>query len=168
MSQLVDMCVRSKVLTLPFELNIDKWKTIDKDVKDAIFSEWHSIKFLNEDATQINQDIVQVPNDRGGVYMFLLRPDVIPGLHRYIMYIGRARRQKQFSLRKRCRAYLTDMRPKVATMRELWGKDLYFYYLPLDDDDFIDKTEKELLRVIIPPCNSDIPEHYYAPDQPMF
>lgn len=50
MSQLVDMCVRSKVLTLPFELNIDKWKTIDEDVKNAIFSEWHSIKFLNEDA----------------------------------------------------------------------------------------------------------------------
>lgn len=168
MSQLVDMCCRSIVLTLPFELNIDKWKTIDKDVKEAISTEWQSIKFLNEDATQINKDIIQVPNDRGGVYMFLLKPDVIPGLHRYIMYIGRAKRQKQFSLRKRCRSYLKDTRPKVARMRELWGKDLYFYYLPLDDDNFIDKTERELLRVIIPPCNSDIPEHYCEPDQPMF
>lgn len=168
MTQLVDMCCRSKIFTLSFELNIDKWLTIDADVKNIISSEWRSIKFLNEDATQINDDIASVPNDCGGVYVFLLKPDVIPGLHRYILYIGRARRAKGFSLKKRCQSYLTDSRPLIATMRELWGRDLYFYYLPLDNDELIDKVERELLRVVIPPCNSQIPDHYYGPDQPLF
>ena len=168
MSQIVDMCCRSKQLTLPFELNIDKWETVSADVKAAISSEWQNIKFLNEDGTEINEDIVNVPDDCGGVYLFLLKPDIITGLHRYIMYIGRARRGNSFSLRKRCRSYLNDTRPSIACMRELWGKDLYFFYLPMDDDTFICKVEEELLRVIIPPCNTQIPHHYDETNQPLF
>ena len=165
---MVDMCCRSKLLTLPFELNIDKWETVSADVKEVISSEWQNIKFLNEDGTKINEDIVNVPDDCGGVYLFLLKPDIITGLHRYIMYIGRARRGNSFSLRKRCRSYLNDTRPLIAYMRELWGKDLYFFYLPMDDDAFISKVEKELLRVIIPPCNTQIPYHYDETNQPLF
>lgn len=45
-------------------------------------------------------------------------------------------------------------------MRELWGEQLYFYYYPLDDDEIIERVERELIRVIIPPCNSQIPEQY--------
>lgn len=168
MSKIVDMCCRSKVLTLPFELNIDKWATISADVKEAISTEWQNIKFLNEDGTKINEDIINVPDDCGGVYLFLLKPDIITNLHRYIMYIGRAKRGNNFSLRKRCRSYLNDTRPLVVSMIELWGKELYFFYLPLDNDDFIDKVEEELLRVIIPPCNSQIPYHYCESEQPLF
>lgn len=168
MSELVDMCSRSKLLTLPFELNIDKWETVSADVKEAVSSGWQNIKFLNEDGTKISEEIINVPNDRGGIYLFLLKPDIIPGLHRYIMYVGRARRGNSFSLRQRCRDYLTDTRPLIAFMREYWGKDLYFFYLPIDDDDFISKVEKELVRVIIPPCNSQIPHHYDEITHPLF
>ena len=73
-------------------------------------------------------------DDVGGVYIFLLKPNIIPDLHLYIMYIGRVMRKKEFSLRKRCREYLKDTRPKIMYMREMWGKDLYFYYLPIRDD----------------------------------
>ena len=76
------------------------------------------------------------------------------------MYIGRVRRKKEFSLRKRCKEYLGDTRPRVVYMREMWGKDLYFYYLPLDKDDTIEMVERELIRVIIPPCNTQIPDQY--------
>ena len=168
MSKLVDMCSRSKILTLSFELNIDKWETVSEDVKRAVSTGWQNIKFLNDAGTNINKKIVNVPNDRGGIYLFLLKPDIITGLHRYIMYIGRARRGKNFSLRKRCRSYLTDTRPLVAPMIELWGKDLYFYYLPIDDDALVSQVEEELLRVIIPPCNSQIPYHYDGTEHPLF
>ncbi len=168
MSELVDMCCRSKVLTCSFELNIDKWSTISPDVKTTVSSGWQNIKFLNDAGTDLNKDIACVPDDCGGVYSFVVRPDVIPGLHRYILYIGRVQRKKDFSLRKRCRNYLKDTRPLIAQMRELWGKELYFFYLPLGDDELIKKTEAELLRVIIPPCNSQIPYHYSNVEQPLF
>ena len=44
-------------------------------------------------------------------------------------------------------------------MREIWGKDLFIKYLPLNDDTIIEKVERELLRVIIPPCNTQIPDY---------
>ena len=55
------------------------------------------------------------------------------------------------------------MRPKIATMRETWGKELYIKYLPLNDNETIRKVEKELIRVIIPPFNDQIPDLYKAP-----
>ena len=99
MPQSVDIFQRSKLLTLPFELNIDKWGTMNETIKAAVSSGWQCIKYLNEDGTRVNPEITQVPNDCGGIYIFLLKPDKIPQLHRYIMYIGRARRASSFSLR---------------------------------------------------------------------
>jgi hypothetical protein len=50
-----------------------------------------------------------------------------------------------------------------------WGKELYLYYLPINkNDEFIDKVERELLRIIIPPCNTQIPDHYVLPDEDLF
>ena len=55
-------------------------------------------------------------------------------------------------------------------MREMWGKDLYFNYLPLENDEIIERVERELNRVIIPPCNSQIPDQYVTimPDMSAF
>ena len=87
-------------------------------------------------------------------------------MHRYIMYIGRARRGTNYSLRKRCQTYISDTRPKVARMIERWGKQLYLFFLPIyNTDEFIEKVERELIRVIIPPCNTQIPDHYVLPEE---
>lgn len=160
MMDIVDMCKREKELTLDFQLNIDKWNTLNHEVKRIVSKGWKSIKFLSEDGESVNKDILKVPDDMGGVYVFVLKPNIIPDIHLYIMYIGRVRRKKEFSLRKRCKEYIGDTRPKIAYMREVWGKDLYFYYLPLDEDNTIEMVEKELIRVIIPPCNTQIPDQY--------
>ncbi len=160
MSDIVDIFCRNKVLTLSFELNIDQWESMDEEVKDIVSGEWENIKFLNDEGNALNEAVATVPDDVGGIYIFVLRPDLIPGLHLYIMYIGRARRGKGFSLRKRCKSYMRDTRPKVAMMRELWGKALYFYYLPIKDDLLIEKVERELNRVIKAPCNTQYPDEY--------
>lgn len=166
----VDMCRREKELTLDFQLNIDKWKTVNPDIKSIVSKPWKSIKFLNLNGTGINKEIDTVPDDKGGVYVFVLRPGIIPDIHMYILYIGRARKKNGFSLQRRCRSYLKDDRVKIAYMREMWGEKLYFYYLPLDDDDMIECVERELIRVIIPPCNSQIPDQYvtYMPETAAF
>lgn len=160
MANVVDIFLRKKALTLPFELNIDQWETMDEEVRSIVSGEWKKVKFLNENGTALNEAISTVPDNMGGVYIFVLRPELIPDLHLYIMYIGRARRGKDFSLRKRCRTYIRDTRPLVATMIELWGKALYFYYLPIEDDALIEKVERELNRVIKAPCNSQYPDEY--------
>lgn len=162
----VDMCAmrnREKIFTQDFILHPDKWDSIDSDIKRIVSGEWGKIKYLDDNG-ELSSDINNLPNDKGGIYVFLLSPDIICGLHRYIMYIGRARRQQEFSLRKRCRCYVKDTRPFVAEMVGNWGKYLYLYYLPLDSDDEIARVEDELNRVIIPPCNSKIPERYVVVD----
>lgn len=165
------ICVEEKKeLTLDFVLNIDKWKTVNLEVQQLVSGHWEFIKFLNDDCTGINKDISKVPNDKGGIYVFLLKPEVIPTLHTYIMYIGRVRKKQGFSLQRRCKEYLTDNRVKIAYMREMWGEELYFYYFPLEDDALIEQVERELIRVIIPPCNTQIPDQYisYLPSTSAF
>lgn len=169
MLQEVDIFERPLLFKLEFELDIEKWATINDEIKSFVSSGWSCIKYLNNEGTAINNDIRNLPNDCGGIYMFLLKPDKIPNMHRYIMYIGRAHRATNFSLRKRCVEYISDTRPKVARMMHRWGKELYLFYLPIDKtDDFIDKVERELLRVIIPPCNTQIPDYYVMPDEDLF
>lgn len=128
MAQSVDIFQKSKLLTLAFELNIDKWDTMSETVKAAVSSGWQSIKYLNEEGTGVNSEIAQIPNDCGGIYIFLLKPDKIPQLHRYIMYIGRARRASNFSLRQRCARYIND------TIRPIEDAAAYYY-------------EKQMLRL---------------------
>ena len=68
-----------------------------------------------------------------------------------------------------CRTYFKDSRPAVANMIEQWGKELFLFYLPVEDtDEFIEKIEQELIRVIIPPCNTQIPYHYTEKTNPLF
>lgn len=170
MMEIVDIFLRNKALTLPFELNIDKWETMDKEVRSIVSRGWKNIKFLNAEGNALNEAISAVPDNVGGIYVFVLRPELIPNLHLYIMYIGRARRCKGFSLRKRCKSYMRDTRPLIAMMRDLWGKALYFYYLPIEDDILIEKVERELNRVIKAPCNSQYPDEYVTvmPNQKAF
>lgn len=43
MAQSVDIFQKSKLLTLAFELNIDKWDPMSETVKAAVSSGWQSI-----------------------------------------------------------------------------------------------------------------------------
>lgn len=78
----VDMCRREKELTLDFVLNIDKWKTVNLEVQQLVSGHWEFIKFLNDDCTGINKDISKVPNDKGGIYVFIKTRS-----HTYASYI---------------------------------------------------------------------------------
>ena len=84
------------------------------------------------------------------------------------MYIGRARRQKNFSLRKRCREYMKDSREEIVLMRKYLGRELYFRYLPLDEDKEIKKVLLELLIVIIQQCNKQYPDYNILPAKKAF
>lgn len=158
MSEVVDMCKCIRNRNLHFVLNPDNcWESFDSKFAPAVSNDWYEIKFLNESGTAINAAISTVPSDKGGIYLFFLRPDIVPNVHKYILYVGRVRSTPTQNLRKRFREYVDDSRSDITYMRETWGKELYIRYLPLTENEIITSLEKELIRTIIPPCNTDYP-----------
>lgn len=161
MSEINDMCALDiQTHRLNFILNPHNiWQSYNENLRQITESNtWKEIKFLNDDASSLNSDINTVPKDCGGVYVFVLKGGIIPDIHMYIMYIGRVQFTVNQNLNKRLHEYLHDTRPKIRQMREVWGRDLFIRYLPLNDNSIIKELENELLRVIIPPCNEVYPE----------
>lgn len=159
--ELFDMCCKIKTHTLPFVLNPDgEWDTFDPHYQTILDNAWQEVKFLNETGDQLNNAIRTIPNDTGGIYTFIIKPNIISDIHLYIAYIGRVQSTTTQNLRKRIREYFRDTRPLVMLMREMWGKYLYVRYLPLTDNDYIKGLEEELIRVILPPCNDQYPGVY--------
>lgn len=160
MGQQIDMCAEIQTHNLTFVLNPNNiWNSYNSDCRRITEGdEWNEVKFLNDDASALNSDIENVPNNCGGIYLFILKGQIIPLSHVYILYVGRVKHTDNQNLRKRFREYFKDNRPKIKKMRTTWGKDLYIKYLPLYDNDVIANLEEELIRVIVPPCNEQYPK----------
>lgn len=150
---------------ITFTLNTTFWKSVNSGITSFLHSNpaWDEIKFLDENG-DLNSRINTVPNDTGGIYLFIVKPDVLPDFHNYLMYIGRSHTSDSRNLRKRIREYYNDerinnKRPKVHRMLNSWGEYLYIKYLPLYNynDSDIDKIEVELINSLLPPCNDKIP-----------
>lgn len=141
-----------------FTLNPVLWDSFSDEVKTLVENGWNEVKLLN-DNKDVNPQVANIPNNSGGIYMFIAKPDLIPNTHIYLMYIGRARYTAAQNLRKRCSEYIDDKRPKVSRMISHWGSYLYIRYLPISADNvIIDKVEEELINKILPPFNHRIPD----------
>jgi len=149
--------------TIKFTLSPTLWVN-SRDI-NTFFSHHtiRKIKFFNANCSDINSDIKTLPNDKGGIYFFILKNDVLPELSSHIMYVGRAHFTRHQNLRKRCREYFTKYyqdhteRPHIHTMLNNWCKNLYLYFIELTDNNKIDEIEKKLINNLIPPFNHDIP-----------
>lgn len=142
---------------IPFVINPKLWKRIDNELIKCIREEWNEVKFLDENR-QLSSQLNNIPNDKGGLYIFIAKTDIIPASHIYIMYIGRAKITQSQNLRKRCKEYGNAKRPKIKRMVQSWGEHLYIRYYPMIDNNKIDDLEKELINNIIPPFNDEIPD----------
>ena len=133
------------------------WDRFSKEISIFTQRQWSEVKFLDNDL-RIHPNMRTIPNNCGGIYSFVVKPDLVPNSHLYLLYIGRAQYTDNQSLRKRCSEYPKEDRPKIQTMINNWGKYLYIRYLPLtESNDIINKTEAELINAILPPCNDKIP-----------
>lgn len=138
----------------------DDFKINDVDFKNL---EWHEFKFLNENGSDFSDDVKNLPNDSGGIYSFIIKSPVWPGVSEYLAYIGRARLTDSHNLRVRCRRYLTEYlnekeRPKITRLMNYYKKHLFIRYTKVDGNDAIEKIEAELINTILPPFNDEIPE----------
>jgi excinuclease UvrABC nuclease subunit len=145
---------------LRFMLNTTLWDSFDSGVLGVISPShsWNEVKLLAPDGKR-NPQLNTIPNDKGGIYLFLVKSNIIPESHLYLMYVGRAHISTTQNLRKRCSQYPVEKkRPKIKRMIEQWGKYLYIKYLPLENNTTIDNVESELINKILPPFNDEIPD----------
>ena len=157
-----DSVAKSKV---SFVLNTILWDSFDTTIRSILHSDsnWQEVKFLDE-YSPLSSRMNTIPNDAGGIYLFIAKPDIIHNSHGYLMYIGKSSKSASRNLRKRLREYYTEKkeinkRPKIRRMLNRWGEYLYIRYLPLYDHDnsTIERIETELINKITPPFNDDIP-----------
>lgn len=134
------------------------WGRYDLSGLNLALDQWSTIKYLNEAGDDFSDEIDDLPNDNGGLYLYSVRCPIIPGMTNYPVYIGRALKTEHQSLRARCRSYFTtyarnDERPLIHRMFKYWGKELYLSFLPLEDNAMTIEYEKRLVNALLLPCN---------------
>lgn len=158
--QEIDVIITLPESKLHFTLSTALWSSFDSDILSIVSTsaDWTEVKLLDADGSK-NPQLSTIPNDKGGIYLFLAKSHILPESHIYLMYVGRAHISSSQNLRKRCSQYPTETkRPKIKRMIQQWGQYLYIRYLPLDDNTKIDKIEEELINKILPPFNDEIPD----------
>lgn len=160
----LDMCDAVKLHRVPLVLNPNgEWDRFPVHLRQLVEQPWHGFKYFVDGTNQINPEISNVPNNCGGIYIFLIKPNVIPDVHLYLAYIGRAKKTDHQNLRKRVREYACENeRLKIVNMKRFWSPYLYVQYLPLplESNDCIDQLEKELIKTVLPPFNDEYPDVY--------
>lgn len=161
---ILDMCDAVKLHRVPLVLNPDgEWDKFPSHLKKLVEQPWMGFKYFVDETNRISPEISKVPNDCGGIYSFLIKPNVIPDIHLYLAYIGRAKKTKYQNLRKRISEYAREKeRLKIVNMKRFWSPYLYVQYLPLplESNECIDELEKELIKAILPPFNDEYPDTY--------
>jgi hypothetical protein len=168
----LDLCESIKNHKVSFVLNPDcGWENFPKYIQDIITSNpWYEIKYFVNNTSELNPEVNSVPNDCGGIYSFIIKPNLITGYHLYIAYIGRARCTDFQNLRKRVKEYQTDERLRIQELKQYWGPFLYLRYIPLKEESnaTIDAIEKALNKAILPPFNDQYPDTYNQPMRAAF
>lgn len=145
---------------LRFILNTVLWDSFDTNIISIVSPPqiWSEVKMFTTGGAQ-NPQLTTIPNKMGGIYLLLVKPNILPESHVFLMYVGRAHISATQNLRKRCLEYPDEKkRPKIKRLIEQWGQYMYIRYLPLDDNDTIDAVEGEIINKILPPFNDVIPD----------
>lgn len=117
------------------------------------------IKYINEKGDGVSDEINNLPNDVGGIYMFYIKGINLPFMENHILYIGRCKITDTQNIRKRAKEYYKDCnRPLILKMFRLWKDNLYYRFYADTDNESIVKNEIQLIRSILPPLNESIPD----------
>lgn len=148
---------------IKYKLHDGLWSKYELGLIDLNFSEWTSVKYLNDDATDFSNEVDLLPSDKGGLYLFFVKCPIITGITEYPFYIGRAQLTNGQNLRKRCREYFNKFakeneRPKITRMIRYWGKQLFLAFKIIEDNQDIIDYEKKLINSLLLPMNDEIPD----------
>ncbi|MCF2221102.1 GIY-YIG nuclease family protein [Chryseobacterium sp. PS-8] len=146
-----------------YKLHRDLWNKFNFPNLDLAFGNWTKIKYLNATADALETDVENIPDDKGGLYMFYVKCEVISGITEYPLYIGRAQKTQTQNLKKRVKEYFQHFskdneRPKITRMFKYWANDLHLAYITVDENDEIKDLEKHLINSLLLPMNTEIPD----------
>ncbi len=127
-----------------------QWNEFDLDLSNYT---WEEYKFIPEEQENI-------PTSQG-VYSFVVKPSIAnhPSCA-YLMYVGQTSSQ---TLKKRFGQYLDEQagkgkpRPKLLRVLNKYIDHLFFICLPLNGELTPREVETNLLKSLLPPCNTDLP-----------
>lgn len=143
--------------------NPNRWNNNILPYNDPVcnMANWsEEIKYLNPTDDDISDEIKNISNLHGGVYIFLLKGVNLPFMENYILYVGRARFTSNQNLRKRAKEYFNDTRRLlIKNMFTKWKPYIYYRYYYETDNTRINQIEATLIRAIMPPLNEDIPNN---------
>lgn len=130
----------------------------DNPIRDV--TQWsQEIKYLSDDGSRISDEILNLPNNTGGIYMFYIKGVNLSFIENHILYIGRCKITEHQNIKKRAKEYYTDTkRQLIAKMFRLWKNNIYYRFYADNDNDRIDQNEVQLIRSILPPLNEKIPD----------
>lgn len=148
--------------TQSFTLAPVLWKKFKiDDLENVDFSKWKSIKLMHNGV--FSEELSNIPTQCGGIYVYCIEPQIIPGAGIYVMYIGKATKTASENLRRRVRSYSKDVsdkehRPRLHRLFNKWGEYVYVHYLPVDSrPEVITALEDRLIAAFgKPPCNSEV------------
>lgn len=152
-----------KLRQLPYYIYKPLWDKFAVTGIDLAFANWTKTKYLSSDGKSLNAAINSVPRNKGGLYLFYVKCDIITGITEFPLYIGRAQLTLGQNLRKRVKEYFQkysrdDERPKITKMFRYWSNDLYLSYLTLDENDDVIDIEKLIINSLLLPLNDEIPD----------
>ena len=75
-----------------FTLNPNLWNDLSPDVKEIVEKDWYEVKFYTP-GKKPNPQLTSIPSHIGGIYTFIVKPNIIPNSHLYLMYIVRAKKR---------------------------------------------------------------------------
>ncbi|MCD0487921.1 hypothetical protein LPB86_06755 [Pedobacter sp. MC2016-14] len=148
---------------ISYKLHHLLWKNYRVEGLDLSLQRWTTIKYLNFEGNCLNKMVNSIPNNVGGLYMFSIRCEIIPGMTEFPVYIGRAQYTNSQNLRKRCKEYyqkysLSNERPKITRMFKYWSGQLYLSYIIIENNNDIIDLEKSIINSLLLPFNSEIPD----------
>lgn len=149
--------------TVRYILHEPLWNKFNYPAIDLNFSNWISIKYLNDDSSDFHIDINKIPNNKGGLYLFFVKCPIISGITEYPLYIGRAQLTDKQNLRKRVKEYFQHFakdseRPKITKMIKYWGASLHVAFYIVDDNKDIVNLEKDIINSTLFALNDQIPD----------
>lgn len=120
-------------------------------------------KFYNENGEKSVQ-INQLPDDKGGIYLFYLKGICLPFFENYILYIGKASITDNENIRSRVKSYynVPKNRYLIIEMFSKWKDYIYCRCYPETNNEKIGLDESLLINTILPYYNEDIPDKIHV------
>lgn len=146
-----------------YKLHRDLWTSFNYPNLNLEFENWIKIKYLNEIADGFGDEVENIPNNEGGLYMFYIKCEIISGITEFPLYVGRAQYTEHQNLRKRVKEYFqkyakNNERPKITRMFKYWDSELHLAYMTLEENEEINELEKQFINSLLLPMNTKIPD----------